>query len=79
MIQGTATPPLQHAQPNLQDYAAFPNLMGTTMPHLPAYLAPGYDPSGVETFYPSGTVIMPPPGLNPIGKLYAKLVESSTV
>jgi hypothetical protein len=65
MIQGTATPPLQHAQPNLQDYASFPSLMGGNMPQMPAYLSAGFDPSSVESFYPSSNVISPPPGLNP--------------
>jgi hypothetical protein len=67
LIQGSATPPLQHVQPNLQDYEAFPSLMGPRMPQIQGYVSAGFDLNGVEQFYPSSTIAASPPtGLNPL-------------
>jgi hypothetical protein len=61
-IEGAATPPMQIAQPNLQDFDSFPSLQAGLVPPM-AYMTQGQ--TGLEQFYASQMVV-PPPGLNPL-------------
>lgn len=66
MVDGTATPPLQHVHPNfqIQDYEAFPTLHANL--HQQYYPLAGVDWNAFEQQNGSPGAVAPPPGLNPL-------------